>query len=268
MIPGFARIAAGRIVEARGDAHYFQAASLGKMVTAVLASRHLDLDGPVATKSWTPPFDAGDITVRDVLMHRAGLSVPDYPGRDPQDATPTLAQSLDGIGAPDPLRRMGPKGRFAYSGGGYTWLQLAIEEKTGRTLDALAREWGLRFDPTGLDCETGHDAAGVALPSYRYDGAAAGLLATPSAFARFLIEAPLTALAQTSIATGGVDGLWPFYGLGVEIDGGVIGHHGINRGWRALAAFDPATRDGIVLFANRDGAEAELEEAYRAWLAR
>ncbi|MBL0931858.1 MAG: beta-lactamase family protein [Alphaproteobacteria bacterium] len=268
MIPGYARIEAGRSVETRGDARFFQAASLGKMVTAALALRHLDLDAPVATATWTPPFDAADITIRDVLMHRAGLSVPDYPGREPDAPVPTLAQSLDGIGAPGPLRRTGPNGRFAYSGGGYTWLQLAIEETTGRSFDDLVREWDLWANPTGLSCETGHDAAGNSLPFYRYDGAAAGLLATPSAFARFMIDAPLAPLAEATIETGGVDGLWPRYGLGVEIDDGVIGHHGINRGWRALAAFDPVMRDGLVLFANRDGAEAELEDAYRAWRRR
>ncbi len=268
MIPGYARIEAGRVVETRGDARHFQAASLGKMVIAVLARRHLDLDAPLATKAWVPSFDASDITVRDVLMHRAGLSVPDYPGREPDAPVPTLAQSLDGIGAPEPLRRVGSRGRFAYSGGGYTWLQLAIEETTGRSFDDLVREWDLRAGPAGLDCETGHNAAGNALPFYRYDGAAAGLLATPSSFARFLIETPLEGLVETTIETGGVDGLWPLYGLGIEIDGPIIGHHGINRGWRALAAFDPATRDGIVLFVNRDGTEAELEEAYRAWRKR
>jgi CubicO group peptidase (beta-lactamase class C family) len=200
-----------------------------------------------------------------VLRHAAGLSLPDYPGRDPGAPAPSLAESLNGIGAPAPLGRIGPIGRFAYSGGGYTWVQLALEEATGRTLDALAREWGLRFDPAGLTRETGHDAAGRALPFFHYDGAAAGLLATPRLFAEFLLVAPFDRLAVGPIATSGDDGLWPFYGLGVEIDGPIVGHHGINRGWRALAAFDPASRDGLVLFADRDGCEGALEECYRAW---
>lgn len=262
---GYARIETGRVVEeSPGDVH-FQAASLGKTVTAALSLRHLDLDAPMRTASWTPPFEARDIGVRDVLRHVAGLSLPDYPGRDPAVPTPTLPQSLDGIGAPEKLARLGRVGRFAYSGGGYTWLQLALEERTGRSLDDLARDWGLRFDSAGLNLATGHDDAGRALPFYRYDGAAAGLLATPGAYARFLIAAPLSELAANPVATGGEDGLWPHYGLGVEIDGRVVGHHGVNRGFRALAAFDLDTRDGLVLFADRDGTDAALEDAYRDW---
>lgn len=262
---GYARIEAGKLVEETPGALHFQAASLGKTVTAVLALRHLDLDAPLRTAGWTPPFDARDIRVRDVLRHVAGLSLPDYPGRDPDAPTPTLPASLDGTGAPEPLRRTEPAGRFAYSGGGFTWIQLALEERTGQSLDSLARGLGLRFDPSGLTLATGHDAAGGALPFYRYDGAAAGLLATPGAYARFLIEAPLAELAADPVATGGADGLWPAYGMGVEVDGRVVGHHGVNRGFRALAAFDLDTRDGLVLFADRDGMADALEEAYRDW---
>lgn len=262
---GYARIEAGKLVEESSGGLHFQAASLGKTVTAALALRHLDLDAPMRTVGWTPPFDASDIRVRDVLRHTAGLSLPDYPGRDPEAPTPELSASLDGIGAPEPLRRLGPVGRFAYSGGGYTWIQLALAERTGRSLDSLARDWGLRFDPSGLALATGHDVTGGPLPRFRYDGAAAGLLATPAAYARFLIEAPLAALAVDPVATGGADGLWPFYALGVEIDGRIVGHHGVNRGFRALAAFDIETRDGLVLFAARDGTADALEEAYRDW---
>lgn len=262
---GYARLEAGRVVEESPRELWFQAASLGKTATAVLAREYLDLDAPLRTRSWTPPFDARDIRVRDILQHTAGLSLPDYPGREPDAPAPSLAESLDGIGAPEPLRRPGPPGRFAYSGGGYTWVQLALEERTGRSLDELAKPWGLRFAPDGLALATGHDETGRPLPFYRYDGAAAGLLATPGAYARFLAAAPLAALAAAAVPTGGEEGLWPHYGLGVELDGRIAGHHGINRGWRALAAFDLDTRDGLVLFAARDGTEAALADAYRDW---
>lgn len=279
------------------DLHVFQAASLSKPLTACAVMRlagygRIDLDAPIMrmlTRWRFPPspFPEEHVTVRRILSHTAGLSLPDYPGFSPDQELPTLEASLSGAtnGGGD-LRIIAPAGPFRYSGGGFTLLQLLIEEITGeRFADhmraALLRPLGMEhsdFAPqfaAARPAATGHDAAGAPLPFYRFDAlAAAGLTATAADLARFLaaqFDAPATSLMATPMAkTGCVDGMWPQYGLGYEIDrrpDGAIrfGHHGMNRGWRALMAADPTRRRALAALANSDAAMPALEALYQAW---
>ena len=291
--------------------HVFQAASLAKLATAWLvlglAERgRLELDAPLERylTRWRLPasgFDHSGVTVRRVLSHTAGLSLPDYPGFEPGRKLPALEASLSGDtnGGGD-LRVIEPPGaRFRYSGGGFALLQLLVEERSGEPF--AARAAGRLFRPLGMtrssfdpgspladEAASGHDARGAALPFYRYDGAAAaGLMATAGDLARFAaahmagpnrepagrgivspaaIEAMLTPQARTERA----DGLWPEYGLGAEIERGangrtLAGHHGTNRGWRALLAMDLAARRAVVLLANCDAAGPALEALLADW---
>lgn len=270
-----------------------------------LAERgRVELDAPVSryVSRWRLPagrFDIAEVTVRRVLGHRAGLSVADYPGIAPECPLHSLEASLSGEsnGAGDLRVVERPGVRFRYSGGGYTLLALAIEEITAsRFADAAMRvvlePLGLAsttFDPPPPGARaTGHDAAGRALPYFYYDGAAAaGLSTTAADLARFAaahmvgprgepagrgVITPAAIAAMTTIGsdTGRVDGLWSAYGLGCEIeplpDGRtLIGHHGVNRGWRALLAADLDARRAIVMLANGDTAMPALEALVRSW---
>lgn len=292
--------------------HVFQAASLAKCVTAwtvlqLAEAGRVDLDAPIAryVERWRLPpsaFDHSLATVRRILSHTAGLSLPDYPGFEPSRPLPTLEASLAGEtnGGGD-LRVVEPPGaRFRYSGGGFALLQLAIEELTGerfaarvaRTVFAPLGMTRSTFDPGSplLDsAATGHDPQGHALPFYRLDGAAAaGLVTTAGDLARFAaahlpgphgepagrgVVSPSAIVAMTTphVRTGRRDGLWALYGLGFEVeqraDGRtIVGHHGMNRGWRALAAIEPAGRRAIALLANSDAAMPALEELLATWL--
>jgi CubicO group peptidase (beta-lactamase class C family) len=292
--------------------HVLQAASLAKMVTAwtvlQLADQgRLALDAPISryVSRWrlpTGPFDGAAVTVRRVLGHCAGLSLPDYPGFAPERPLPSLEASLSGEsnGAGD-LRMVEPAGvRFRYSGGGFTLLALAIEEITDsrfaeHAARAVLEPLGLSattFDPPPCGAQaTGHDSSGRPLPFFRYDGAAAaGLSSTAGDLARFaaahmtgprgelagrgvISTAAIAAMTTIQAWTERVDGLWAAYGLGCEIEplpggGTLIGHHGCNRGWRALLAADLDARCAIVLLANGDAAMPALEEVLRSWCER
>jgi CubicO group peptidase (beta-lactamase class C family) len=293
-------------VDAKGTV--FQVASLSKAVTAwgvlrLAETKRLDLDAPVETvlTRWrlpTSPFDGSGVTARRLLSHTAGLSLAGYPGFPPGGALPTLEESLSGAtnGAGD-VRLIRPPGSgFQYSGGGFTLLQLVIEEVTDERFEVFMRREVLR--PLGLlDSDfgwteslrarsaQGHDEDGRPLPDFLFTArAAAGLYSTASDLAEWVaagVEGPegerpgrdvllprsVTELHQPARGTGGV------YGLGhevIEMRNGrrAVGHSGANRGWRARFAFVPEQATGVVVLANGDGGTGITEEVVRLWLER
>lgn len=288
--------------------HVFQAASLAKTVTTwavlQLAERGIvALDRPVGdyVTRWRfppSPHDPRAVTIRRILSHTAGLSLSDYPGSSPDAPLPTLEASLSGEtnGGADLRVIAAPGEGFRYSGGGFALLQLMIEEATGESFAehmqrAILAPLGMTrsgFAPIEPHA-TGHDLNGHMLPFYRFDAlAAAGLLSTAGDLARFMAAhlpddrgempgrgligaASIAAMTQPVSETGRVDGLWPHYGLGCEIDHRpdgrmIFGHHGMNRGWRALAAAHPVGGRALVLLANSDRAMPALEAIYENWV--
>jgi CubicO group peptidase (beta-lactamase class C family) len=140
----------------------FQAASISKPVTAAVAMRLvedgvLDLDSDVNRwlKSWQVPenqFTSEEkVTLRRILSHSAGLTVHGFRGYAPDEPVPDIIQVLDG----EPPSNSAairvdqvPGSTTRYSGGGYTVLQLLLEDVTGRPLHELARE--MILDPAGM----------------------------------------------------------------------------------------------------------------------
>src|SRR5512147_1645928 len=123
----------------------FQAASISKAVTSwgvmrLVENGQLELDAPVEqylTRWHLPPsnYDPSGVTIRRLLSHSAGLSVGGYPGLSPDLKLPSLEESLSGNngGAGEVRIVLEPGTQFSYSGGGFTLLQLIIEEVTGET---------------------------------------------------------------------------------------------------------------------------------------
>ena len=72
-----------------------------------------------------------------MLSHTAGLSLHGYPGWSPNDELPTIEESLNGKNnGPGRVEIiMEPGTKYKYSGGGYTLLQLIIEEVTGQKFE-------------------------------------------------------------------------------------------------------------------------------------
>jgi CubicO group peptidase (beta-lactamase class C family) len=284
----------------------FQAASVSKPVTAwgvlrLVEQGRIGLDDPVVghLRRWRPPpspFPAGGITVRRLLSHTAGLSVHGYTGQ-PADRPPApIERSLSGAtGASFPVELLEAPGRgWQYSGGGYSVLQLLVEELTGRRFaDHLAAEV---LAPLGMTASSfrwqrtsstacPHDADGGRIPDFTFaEEAAAGLVTTASDLARFVAaalpgpdgEPPGRGVLSPAgvrlalTAAPATDGRWGLgYGLGLLPGGDRLAYHeGANHGWRAGLALLPDRHAGIALLANGHGGSAPIDAVVQRWAAR
>ena len=184
----------------------FQVASLSKWITAwgvmaLVEQGRLDLDAPVSRylTRWALPetgFDNDGVTVRRLLSHTAGLTdglgyAGFAPGSQAQTLEASLTQAADASpGASGRVQVGHPPGqRFKYSGGGYTLLQLLIEEVSGGTFEAYMQR--AVFEPLGMNHSTfvWDETRGFKLaPSFDVDS-------TPTRYKRF------TSLAATSLYT-------------------------------------------------------------------
>jgi CubicO group peptidase (beta-lactamase class C family) len=274
----------------------FQVASLSKWITAwgVLAlveDGRLDLDAPVGRllTRWKLPesgFDLDGVTPRRLLSHTAGLTDGlGYLGFAPGAPLQTLEQSLTRAADAMPGRsgevRVGyaPGRGFQYSGGGYTLLQLLIEEVTGEPFEAYMQRTVLQplgmtrstFEWTpdrGPRLATFYDGGSQPAPHYRFTAlAAASLYTTLSDLTRFL-QAQLPGADGAPVGRGvlapeTVRQMWrpqasrlgrAIWGLGVVLyapngrGGFVVGHDGMNGpAIYTTARLDPDGGDGIVV---------------------
>ena len=282
----------------------FQVASISKAVTSwgvmrLVESGQLELDAPVEqylTRWHLPPskYDASGVTIRRLLSHSAGLSVHGYPGLPPDGPLPSLEESLSGNnGGAGSLRiTMEPGAQFEYSGGGYTLLQLIVEEVTGETFSAYMQREVL--DPLGMVHSSfewradlrpataiAYSETGVSLPNYLFtEQAAAGLYTTAPDLARFVAAemagpngepAGRGVLSPDTLAlmfTPAIQSQGHAQGLGQGIEtlpGGskLIGHGGANAGWRALISAIPELDLGIVILTNSDNGSALIDDVLR-----
>lgn len=265
-----------------------QAASISKPVAATAA---LDLveDGRLALDedvnrvltSWKVP--AGDVpgamvTLRDLLTHTAGLSVSGFPGYGPDTTVPGTAGVLRGEGnTPAVGVAIAPRTEWRYSGGGYTAMQQAVEDVTGRPFAEVMAERVL--GPLGMthstfvqplpearraDAATGYRADGTPVDGRWHvypEQAAAGLWTTPSDLARWAIaiqdarrggthpvlQTDTLAQMLTPAAIGG-HGLGP----GLPLDGRYFGHGGANEGFRCLLTAQVNGTQGVAVMTNGD----------------
>lgn len=267
----------------------FQVASISKTLTAwgvmhLVETGAVDLDAPIEsylTRWALPPsaFDSSDVTVARVLSHTAGLNRIDQyplPGDRP---LPTIEESLDGDnGGGQSLRiAVEPGQQFLYSSGGYTLLQLMIEEVTGQRFsdymqDVVLDPLGMTrstFDPERVSSQaTGHYPTGQPVPRYRVtDQASGGLYSTVLDLARFLS-------ASVPGPDGEAVGRGVLTSASVEVmmlrrdvpDGSVVslgylndhlqegitttGNNGRNVGWITNMVMIPELGEGIVILTN------------------
>jgi len=130
----------------------FQVSSLSKFVSAVGIMKlvelgKIELDTPVShyLRRWQLPpseFDNEQVTVRRLLSHTAGLTDElGYNGFEDQDAVQTLEASLTKAKDADKgisgAVKVGiePNSSWKYSGGGFTLLQLMVEETSGQSFN-------------------------------------------------------------------------------------------------------------------------------------
>lgn len=267
----------------------FQVASLSKFVTAFGVMRlvedgKIELDAPVSRylKRWSLPksqFDNDRVTVRRLLSHTAGLTDGlGYGGFKPGVPVQSLAESLtkaaDASPGADGRTRVGqpPGASWAYSGGGYTLLQLMIEDVTGRSFEDFMQDTVFRpLNMTNSSFQVADDAPGLAeffdakggkAIHYRFTALAAASLYTSvgdlaklvQAHQRpspgFLPQESLRRMRQPEAEQLGVD-IW---GLGTILyapngsGGYVIGHDGSNApAINTALRFDPDSGDGVIV---------------------
>ncbi len=225
----------------------FNIGSVSKTLTAfavlMLAEKGMiNIDSPINLylNRWQLPtskFDHQKVTIRRVLSHTAGLSVAGYHGvYKPQDPLPKLEQSLFGYeGSDGALYVMQEPGvGLRYSSGGYTLLQMMIEDVTGKPFSEFMQKE--IFDPLGMTntsydwsvikstVATPYDEKGKAWPQYQYvEQGSGGIYTTAADLAKFVSllvtkTLPSKSLLKTETiqqmitaaeATNG------FYGLGV-----------------------------------------------------
>ena len=131
----------------------FQVASLSKFVTAVgimklIEEGKMNLDTPANRylKRWQLPsskFDNNQVTVRRLLSHTAGLTDElGYSGFENTTSVQSLEESLtkakDADEGVSGVVKVGiePGSQWKYSGGGFTLLQLLVEEVSGQSFNA------------------------------------------------------------------------------------------------------------------------------------
>jgi len=151
-VAGTLYISHGRPVD---GSSLFQVASMSKWITAVgvmhlVEQGRIDLDAPISRylKRWKLPpsqFDNNNgATVRHVLAHAAGLTdglgyLGFAPEQRPQSLPASLTRAADAQPGADGIVRVGsePGTAWRYSGGGYTLLQMIIEDVTGEPFNTI-----------------------------------------------------------------------------------------------------------------------------------
>jgi CubicO group peptidase (beta-lactamase class C family) len=273
------------------SASLFQVASLSKWITAVgvmhLAEQHrIDLDVPISRylKRWKIPpsqYDNNDVTVRRILSHTAGLTdglgyLGFGPGQTLQPLSASLTHATDAQPSASGDVHVGiePGTAWRYSGGGYTMLQMMIEDVTGQSFKDYMRESVLM--PLGMTHSTfvNPDPSHLA-EVYDADGhktfyrkftalAAASLFTSADDLTRFLqAQLPqshgvlksqtLAAMRQPLAKLYGI----PIWGAGNALyapnakGGFVVGHDGNNApGINTTARIDADTGDGIIVLSS------------------
>lgn len=187
----------------------FQVASLSKWITAwgvmtLVEAGRIDLDAPVSSylTRWTlppSPFDNRGVTVRRLLSHTAGLTDGlGYggfaPGQDVQPIVESLTRAVDASPGADGAVRVGiePGSAFEYSGGGYTLLQLVVEEVSGQPFEVYMKR--VVFAPLGMTRST-----------YRVDDTTPNVAAFYDTEGRSAVHYRFTSLAATSLYTSAAD---------------------------------------------------------------
>ncbi|RYY15782.1 MAG: class A beta-lactamase-related serine hydrolase [Cytophagaceae bacterium] len=281
----------------------FQAASISKSVAAMAALHlveqgKLALDAPVPTAlhQWhltgpalTPQHP---VTLRALLSHTAGTSVPGYDGYAAGAAVPTLPQVLDGqspANSAPVVVRTAPGTAYAYSGGGYSVVQQLLGEAQPQAFADLLRTTVL--GPCGMTASTfaqplpAAQRPAVAQPTNGFgqylpggphtypEQAAAGLWTTASDLARWIIEvqgslagranhvlsAPMTRTMLTPVQAQ--------YGLGVETGGGpaarYFAHSGANAGYNTYY-IGYERGEGAVVLTNSNSGDVVIQELLRS----
>ncbi|NER13620.1 serine hydrolase [Leptobacterium flavescens] len=279
----------------------FNIGSISKLFTAwgvmkLVQQGKIVLDAPVENylSRWKLPagkFDSKKVTVASLLSHTGGISVHGYPGFPPEMELPSLEESLNGVNGPVRANEkveiiLEPQTKLKYSGGGYTILQLMIEEVSGMPFSTyMKREVfrPLKMRNTSFVLSKGilkksslpYDEKGEEIYLERFTAqAAAGLHTNLEDLLTFvkanfhgsevLSRKVIDKMREPLPITKG------FYGLGYlhYSFGGIDlhGHTGSNTGWESALLLDFKTSSGIIMLSNGSEGEDVLKGTLRQWV--
>ena len=281
----------------------FNIGSISKLFTAwgimkLVENNKIDLDAPIENylTRWKFPkseFDSKKVTVRSLLSHTAGISVHGYPGFHPDAKLPTLEASLNGENGPVRENEkveiiIEPNTKFQYSGGGYTILQLLIEEVIGISFEQYMQKEvfkPLKMKHTSFTIDkkllknsaTPYDENGKEVYIEVFTAkAAAGLHTTLEdmlLFAKATIDGnsvltkqtinEMTKIVPITKSKGRAQGL----GYNAIILGPltVKGHAGSNTGWESGFMLDFSTNSGVIMLTNGDNGKDVAIATLRQW---
>lgn len=282
--------------------HRFQVASISKPLTAwgimkLVQEGMIKLNDPIEKylTRWrlpSSPFQHQDVTIKLLLNHTAGINGIRYWGRLPNKRLPSIEDSLLGKRLLLSKVRVSslPSVQFLYTGGGYTMLQLLVEEVTGMEFAEYMKYHVL--DPLKMMNSTfkwtpeinsslpiPYSFLGRPLPQYCYvEQAAAGLYTTVCDLGRFAC-ANLYPEDNTprvldneyiQLMHNRVQRTVP-YGLGFRITTlnrgeRLIWHRGHNRGWCSLLAMIPEQKKGLIILINSDNGRRLIDQIQIEWL--
>lgn len=280
----------------------FQAASISKVVTAMLALRmaeqgKIGLDRNIndALRSWRLPKDPklapNGVTLRQLLSHTAGLGVHGFTGYVPGAPLPTTVQILDGVPPANTpaVRSVLPAGaQFEYSGGGYVVAQLALADVSGLPFETLAQRdilgplgmtrSAFAMPPTPAilaNAALGHANGSVIPGNYRIDPelAPAGLWTTAGDLAKLLMDLQASATGKTghrlspAMTRQMMRPVKDNWGLGVAVYPTGIPrfmHDGVNEGYQSYMIAYTDKGDGVVALANGGDGRRVMSDVVRA----
>ncbi|MEM0517107.1 serine hydrolase domain-containing protein [Aequorivita flava] len=273
----------------------FQAASLSKPVTFFAALRmhtagKIDLDENIENYLESYQLPQGKqtaenpVTFRNIFSHTSGITSGGYQGYASHHTFPTdvaVLKGEDGVNSPAIEVVSAPNEMLAYSGGGYTLAEVALQDIFNDNFSNIMNQWILQ--PIGMKnsqftqplhpsdsskVAKGYTSNGVVLEGgwrNHPEQAAAGLWSNATDMANFLIEIHKGYQDQSSIFSKSEiqsilnqerDG--HIYGLIVDKSekGFAITHYGGNAGYRTGMTIDLNTGKGLVYLINSDNGGA------------
>ena len=284
----------------------FRAESMTKSLTAwavmiLVEQGKINLSDPISDHltRWKFPdskFDAGQITIRHLLSHSAGIRFSVFTDIDLKDENLSPEYVLSNLAEKEDLLVQSPGEKFLYSNPGYVLLELLIEEVSGTSYPEFVQQ--VLLSPLGMN------HSGFTQPSeterhsitgYLFDGqtvplkpepihAHGGLYTTVDDFLKFaaasaagnqhheiLSRESIQRMHTPEIETTGLYALGSdSSGLGhfTESPGGgqqLISHGGQGTGWLSYYFVLPETGEGLVIFTNSEQSWRLIADVLEMW---
>ncbi|HKY29035.1 MAG TPA: serine hydrolase [Pyrinomonadaceae bacterium] len=278
----------------------FQAASISKPVTAMailrlVQQRKLSLDGDVndTLLSWKIPENEftkeQKVTLRRLLTHSAGVTVPGFLGYPAGEPLPNLRQILDGQPPANsaPIRvDILPGSKWRYAGGGYVVLQQLLMDVTGNSFPEFMQKMVLQklgMTHSTFEQPLSPQRAVVAAAGHLPDGkemkgkwfvypeqAPAGLWTTPTDLARFVIELQKSRVGKsnkvlsTAMTKQMLTPQFENNGLGLFVEGQRFGFAGANVGFKCRMEGYMNREQGVVVMTNSENGAQLIAEILRS----